>query len=213
MTSPNNDSGPLADSTLRDLIAITRNVSKFALRDQGRWDELRELFHPDALIAVTWYSGPIAGFIEASAQMSAAGARVLTRHSLGAPRVTISGNRSLSDTDVTILNRSFIGPVEVDVTSHLRFFDRFERRGDGVWRVLSRVAVYEKDRMDPVAPSLLFPVLYRLARFHRFPRPYRHLAAGLLRKGYSLAAPILEAGTGEEADLWREARLWLNSPQ
>ena len=31
-----------------DVLAITQNVAKFAYRDQGRWDELRDLFHPTA---------------------------------------------------------------------------------------------------------------------------------------------------------------------
>jgi SnoaL-like domain len=108
-----------------DVTAITRNVAAFACRDQGRWDELRALFHPDAGIHVTWYSGPITGFIERSAEMAAA---VLTKHVIGASRVTVSGARALGDTDVVILNRMKLGSVEVDATSHARFFDRFERR-------------------------------------------------------------------------------------
>jgi len=191
-----------------DVVAITQNVAKFAFRDQGRWDELRDLFHPNASIAVTWYSGPIEGFIERSAQMTAAG-KSLTRHWIGASRVTIEGNRALSDTDVAILNRTKLGPIEADVTSYLRFFDRFERRDDGIWRIASRTGIYEKDRIDPVRPSLLYPLLYSLAGFNRFPRPYRHLAAGLVRRGHVLAKPIIEAGTTEEAELWQDARMWL----
>ena len=188
-----------------DVLAITQNAAKFAYRDQGRWDELRDLFHPNASIAVTWYSGPIEGFIERSAQMTAAG-NALTRHWIGASRVTIEGNRALSDTDVAIHIRTKLGPIEADVTSYLRFFDRFERRDDGIWRIASRTGIYEKDRIDPVGPSLLYPLLYSLAGFNRFPRPYRHLAAGLVRSGHVLAKPIIEAGTREEAELWRDAR-------
>jgi len=205
---------PLSDCTLCDIFAITRNVAGFASRDQGRWDELRNLFHPDAKIAVTWYSGSIAGFIEKSAQLTeAAKSAVSTKHTIGASRVTVAGDRAISDTDVTILIRAKIGTIEVDVTSYLRFFDRFERRNDRVWRVASRTGIYEKDRMDPVAPSLLYPLVYKLARFHRFPRPYRHLAAGLVRNGQTLAAPIIEAGTEEEIDLWQDAKIWLDTRQ
>jgi hypothetical protein len=75
-----------------------------------------------------------------------------------------------------------------------------------VWRIASRTGIYEKDRIDPVGPSLLYPLLYSLAGFNRFPRPYRHLAAGLVRSGHVLAKPIIEAGTREEAELWRDAR-------
>jgi len=192
-----------------DALAITHNVTKFAFRDQGRWDELRDLFHPDASIAVTWYSGPIEGFIERSAQMAAAGRSVTSKHWIGASRVTIEGNRALSDSDIAILVRAKLGPIEADVTSYLRFFDRFGRRDGGIWRIVSRTAIYEKDRMDPVRPSLLYPLLYRLAGFHRFPRPYRHLAAGLVRSGQVLAKPIIETGTREEAELLQDAKMWL----
>ncbi|MFI4939549.1 MAG: nuclear transport factor 2 family protein [Burkholderiales bacterium] len=192
-----------------DLLAITHNIAKFAFRDQGRWDELRDLFHPDASIAVTWYSGPIEGFIERSAKMAATGSPVISKHWIGASRVAIEGNRALSDTDVTVLIRVKLGPIEADMTSYLRFFDRFERRDDGIWRIASRTAIYEKDRIDPVNPSLLYPLIYRLAGFNRFPRPYRHLAAGLVRNGQVLAKLIIEAGTREEAALWQDARIWL----
>lgn len=192
-----------------DVLAITHTVAKFAFRDQGRWDELRDLFHPDASIAVTWYSGPIEGFIERSAKMAVTNRSVTSKHWIGASRVTIAENRALSDTDVAILARTKLGPVEADVTSYLRFFDRFERRDDGIWRIASRTAIYEKDRIDPVRPSLLYPLVYGLAGFNRFPRPYRHLAAGLVRSGQVLAKPIIETGTSEEAELLQNAKLWL----
>ena len=192
-----------------DVLAITQTVANFALRDQGRWEELRDLFHPNASIAVTWYSGPIEGFIERSAKMAAANRSTTSKHLIGASRVAIEGNRALSDTDITILARAKLGHIEADVTSYLRFFDRFERRDDGIWRVASRTAIYEKDRIDPVRPSLLFPLVYRLAGFNRFPRPYRHLAAGLVRSGQVLAKPIIETGTKEEAELWQDATMWL----
>lgn len=196
-------------SLMDDVLAITQSVAKFAYRDQGRWDELRDLFQPDATIAVTWYSGPIEGFIERSGKMAAASKSATSKHWIGASRVTVAGDRALSDTDVSILVRMKLGPIEADLTSYLRFFDRFERCADGVWRIGSRTAIYEKDRVDPVRPSVLYPLLYRAAGFDRFPRPYRHLAAGLVRTGQNLANPIIEAGTKEEAALWRDARAWL----
>jgi hypothetical protein len=63
--------------------------------------------------------------------------------------------------------------------------------------------------MDPVRPSLLYPLVYALAGFNRFPRPYRHLAAGLVRSGQVLTKPIIESGTKEEAQLLQDARIWL----
>lgn len=191
---------------MSDFEAISNNVQSFVYRDQGRWDELRDLFNDKASIHVSWYSGAVDDFIERSRKMQGADG---ARHLIGGSRVTISADRAIADTDVTIIARTKIGGVEADVTSWLRFFDRFERRQDGIWQVLSRTGVYEKDRIDPVAPSLRFSLLYRLGRFDRFPKSCRHLAAGLVRNGCTLAHPIIEARSGAESELWRNAAQWL----
>jgi hypothetical protein len=197
--------------TTTDIAEIQQNVANFAYRDQQRWDELRDLFHPDGTIAVTWYSGPIAGFVEGSKKMTASG-RSKTKHLVGGARTEVNGDRAICDTDVVIMARSKLAGVEVDVTSYARFFDRFERRADRVWRIVRRIAVYEKDRMDPVSPSLIFPILYALGRFSRFPAAYKHLAAGLVRAGHTINGDIVEAGTPAEQELWRAARAWLKEP-
>jgi hypothetical protein len=187
-------------SDVDDETKIRSNVATFAFRDQGRWTDLRALFRPEATIAVTWYAGPVDGFVERSMKMAQAPSAPVTKHWIGASRVALAGNRALCDTDVIIMARGRIGPIEVDMASYARFLDRFEQR-DGAWRVLARTAIYEKDRIDPVAPSLLFPLIYRAARFERYPRSYRHLAAGLVRSGIGLVPGIIESGTQEEQNL------------
>jgi hypothetical protein len=198
--------------TTDDAAQIKQNVANFAYRDQSRWDELRDLFQPDGTIAVTWYTGPIHGFIEGSKKMAAAG-RAKTKHWIGASRVTVKGDRAICDTDVIIMARSKLAGVEIDITSWARFFDRFERRADRVWRIARRVAVYEKDRIDPVSPSFRFGLLYRMAGFSRYPASYKHLAASLVRTGQKINTDIAEAGTPAEQDLWQNARQWLDQTQ
>src|SRR5271157_2157378 len=105
----------LTEGHMNDVLGITQNIARFAFRDQGLWDELRDLFHPNASISVTWYSGPIEGFIERSAKMAAANRSTTSKHLIGASRVALEGNRALSDTDVTILARAKLGPIEADV--------------------------------------------------------------------------------------------------
>jgi len=190
------------------LSEISQAVARFSFRDEERWDELRDLFAPRGSIAVSWYSGPIEGFIEASRVM-AGSPEVLTKHWLGTPRIEIHDQRALSEVDVTIKVRSKIGWLEVDVTSFARFFDRFVECDDGRWRISERVAIYEQDRIDPVKPSALFWLLYRLARFQRYPAQFRHLAFGLARKGLPLATGIIVAHSDEEKMLKRAAKFWL----
>lgn len=184
--------------------AIEQNLASFAFRDEGQWDALRDLFHPQATIAVSWYRGPIDGFIEASRLMASH-----TKHWLGVPRIQLRGERALSDVDVAIMVRSKVWTLEIDVTTHARFLDRFVLCEDGLWRVLDRTGIYERDRMDPVQPSLLFWLLYRLARFARFPAEYRHLAFGLKHQGSQLADRVVVAHSPEEATLKADAATWL----
>ena len=187
--------------------AIEQNIASFAFRDERQWDALRDLFHPQAIIAVSWYRGPIDGLIEASRSMTSP-----TKRWLGVPRIQVRGGRALSEVDVAIMVRSKVGTLEIDVTSHARFLDRFVLCEDGRWRILERTGIYEKDRMDPVQPSLLFWLAYRFARFARFPAEYRHLAFGLKRQGLQLADRVVVAHSREEAALKEAAMTWLAEP-
>ena len=195
------------DSSLQDRQAIAANVTGFALRDQGDWAGLRNLFGADGQIAVTWYRGSIDGFIAASQKM-AEDTGTQSKHWIGTPRIRLCGDRALSETDVAIMARTTVASVEVDVTSYARFFDTFARGTDGQWRVVQRTAIYEKDRIDPVAPSLLFSLVYPFAGFDDYPPAYRHLAAGLERKGFRLAEPIIVTHSPEEAQLKAAATQW-----
>ena len=184
--------------------AIEQNIASFAFRDEGQWDALRDLFHPQATIAVSWYRGPIDGFIEASRSMASP-----TKHWLGVPRIQVRGERALSEVDVAIMVRSKVGALEIDVTSYARFLDRFVLCEDGRWRIVERTGIYEKDRIDPVQPSILFWLVYRFARFARFPAEYRHLAFGLKRQGLQPADRVVVAHSRDEAALKASAATWL----
>lgn len=191
----------------QDQQAIAANVANFALRDQGDWPGLRNLFSADGKIAVTWYRGSIDGFIAASQKMGE-DSSTQSKHWIGTPRIRLCGDRAISETDVAIMARTKVASVEVDVTSYARFFDTFSRDSDGQWRVVQRTAIYEKDRIDPVAPSLLFSLIYPFAGFDDYPPAYRHLAAGLERKGFKLAEPIIVAHSPEETELKTAAAHW-----
>lgn len=194
-------------SPLQDQQAIAANVALFALRDQADWVGLRDLFSADGKIAVTWYRGSIDGFIAASQKM-AEDSSTQSKHLIGTPRIRLCGDRAISETDVAIQARTEVASVEVDVTSYARFYDTFAREGDGQWRIVQRTAIYEKDRIDPVAPSLLFSLLYPFAGFDDYPPAYRHLAAGLERKGYKLAKPVIVSHSPEETALKTAAVQW-----
>ncbi|HET7366018.1 MAG TPA: hypothetical protein VFJ70_20775, partial [Burkholderiales bacterium] len=119
-------------------------------------------------------------------------------------------DRALSEVDVAIRWRTQIGDFEVDVTGDARFFDRFVRCDDGRWRVLERTAIYEKDRIDAVRPSLLFGLAYARMRFDKYPAECRHLALALERAGFRLAH-VVTAYSEEETALRSAAARWLDA--
>lgn len=191
-----------------DVIQIQQTVLDFVARDQGRWDDLLAQFHPEGRIQVSWYRGPIAGFVEAS-RRAAGRSPVASKHWIGAPRVGIAGGRAVADTDIVIMLRLALGGHEVDVTSFARFHDWFERH-NGRWRVLRRVCIYERDRLDPLDAAEFATVRAELD-LTSGPAAYRHLAGALK----ALNAPVLPsqvcAGSDEEAATFVSDRSWLES--
>lgn len=186
---------------------IQQTVLDFAARDQGRWQDLLGQFHPDGRIQVSWFRGPFAAFVEAS-QRLAATSPVATKHLIWSPRVTVAGDRAVADTDVAIMLRLALHGQEVDITSCARFHDWFERRA-GAWKVLRRVCVYERDRLDPVDDPVSFAKVRDELDLRSHPVAYRHLAGALATLG-ALVAPQVCAGSDEERAIFASDQGWLD---
>src|SRR4029079_11779526 len=116
-------------------------------RDQGRWDDLAAIFHPGGEIAVSWFRGAYPDFVAHCRSNFGRGSEA--KHLLWPARVAVKRQRGPAETNVAILVRQTIEGVAVDLTSNGRFLDRLERR-DGIWRIVERATLYEKDRLDPV---------------------------------------------------------------
>ena len=52
-----------------DRLAISDLINGLILRDNGEWDKLRNLFHSDGVIEVTWFEGAFSDFVDASSRM------------------------------------------------------------------------------------------------------------------------------------------------
>jgi hypothetical protein len=183
-------------------------VQAWALyRDQGRWPELLETFHPDGIIAVTWFRGAFTDFVEAS-KRAAANSQTFSKHQIGWPFVTLQGDRAVAETSIAILGRATLQGVLVDNISYGRLLDRLERRG-GRWRITERVAIYEKDRLDPVVPGEAFNRMMAETDFSVYPEAYRFLAYRLISIGRKLAFPIIVNASPEADALYDRYRAWL----
>jgi hypothetical protein len=195
------------NANFADIYALQCLVQNFALRDRGEWENFQALFAPGARIHVTWYDGPIEGFIEASCRLAAAGG-AQSKHQIWTPRLQLAGNRAIADTDIAIMVRLIIPAGEVDVTSWARFHDLFERRPEG-WRITQRRTVYEKDRLDPVGDTKL-GADWSPETLAAHPAAYKHLARLMEFLGRSLPGPSVCAGTAEETAIFAEQAAWLN---
>jgi hypothetical protein len=188
-----------------NLIALAQDWGIY--RDQGLWEQLAETFHPEGTISVTWFSGPFVQFIEACKRMHQP-LSPRTKHLISTPHLRLKNGRALSEMSVQIIGRFLVNGVAADNVCHARFFDKVEKR-DGAWRVLERVAIYEKDRLDPVVPSEAFDSFMRDTDFSAVPEPYRYLGQRLQALGVPLNKNVLCDGSPETLATLRRGAEWL----
>ena len=58
-------------SYLEERLSIADLMTGWIHRDLGEWDQLRNLFHPDATIEITWFAGKASEFVDGSMKMGA----------------------------------------------------------------------------------------------------------------------------------------------
>ena len=165
-----------------DTSAVTQLVlTERECRDLGRWARMRECFHPDSVVRISWFNGSGWDFVERSIDM--ARRRVLATHRLGSVAVRLNGDRAVASLAATIDIPGALDGVDVFLSSHSRFLYRAERRA-GIWRLAGFEAFYLRDEMHAQLPGQAVPVTpQQVAGF----RPsYRLLSLLLTRQGYAV---------------------------
>jgi hypothetical protein len=139
-----------------DVSAITQLVlTERECRDLGRWARMRECFHPDSLVRLSWFTGSGPEFVERSIDMARRGVRAT--HRLGPVGVRLNGDRAVASLGATIDIPGTLGGVDVLLSSHARFLYPAERR-DGPWRIAGFEAFYLRDELHPQRPGEHVPV-------------------------------------------------------
>jgi SnoaL-like domain len=188
-----------------DRLAIRDLIENWALwRDAGDWERFRGLWHDDGRMMATWFQGSADEFIKVSRAGFEKGVRIL--HFLGGAAIDIAGNRAIAQTKMTINQRAEVDGVLCDVVCTGRFYDFLEKRGKQ-WGFVLRQPIYEKDRLDPVAPDAQLTLDVNL--LNRFPEGYRHLAYLQSRIGYQVK-PDMPGLTGPQVEaLYERGARWL----
>ncbi len=185
----------------QQLAAVIQNWGFW--RDQGRWEQLATTFHPEGTIQVTWFSGRFADFIAASREMRKT--RRGSKHEIGGSRIEVRGERAIAETNVHIMGRRELHGIECDLTAWGRFFDFFEKR-EG-WAIVRRVAIYEKDRVDPVMPGATVSFDEKLLA--SMPAAYRFLGYSLASGGFSVSQDLPVDDSPALDQLHGDAEVWL----
>ena len=190
---------------MQDKLAIAEVVQNWALwRDAGDWERFRTVWHDDGWMSATWFQGPAARFIEVSKAGFDKGVSIL--HFLGGSSVEVKGNRAIAQTKMTISQRGDLDRELVDVVCTGRFYDFFEKRA-GRWAIVRRQPIYEKDRMDPVDPSVSLKL--DPDRLGSFPEGYRHLAYLQSKLGFTIKRDMPQLKGEVVERLYRHGRAWL----
>jgi hypothetical protein len=196
----------MPDRETADRLAIRDLVENWAVwRDAGDWERFRTVWHDDGRMMATWFQGSADDFIRVSREGFERGVSIL--HFLGGTAIDLAGDRAIAQTKMTISQRAEVDGVRCDVVCTGRFYDFLERR-EGVWGIVLRQPIYEKDRLDPVDPSASL----RLdgALLDRFPVGYRHLAYAQTRIGFEVKRDMPGLKGPEVEALYARGAEWLS---
>jgi SnoaL-like domain len=206
----------MAHNDLSTLIEDEHQIASLLIRwgharDSDDWETLAGCFHDDATIHISWISGSAKDYIARSRAMAAA--RKLgehAKHSISGPWIRVNRDRAFSRCHANLYVRTTIDGHEFDLQSWIRFFDLLERR-DGIWRIVKRSAVYEKDRLEPVDPRGVPKNFFDDMELSAFPASAKFLCYWQLRSGRSPSTNIISVYSDEERALREEGERWLEN--
>jgi hypothetical protein len=170
---------------------------------------MRDCFHADALVRISWITGNADAFVEGSKDMARRG--VLEKHRLSPIRVHLGGERAIASLSGIIDIPSTVDGIDVQLSSHARFLYRAERR-DGQWRLSGFDGIYRRDEMVPVIPGQSLRI--DPVELTRFRPSYRLLSYVLSRNGYDVNGELPGEDRPESvAALEEELFRWAGIPR
>ena len=173
--------------------------------DAGNWKRFAECWHDNGFIATAWWQGPVTDFINEMKESFERGVQPFHFHK--GFTCDVVQNRAVSQTKMTISQRSRVHGILVDVSCSGRFYDFFEKR-NGQWGMVRRQPIYEKDRLDVVDPNATLTLDQDLLL--SFPVGYQHLGYTLTQLGYKAKRTGLPGLKGPEIKkLYKEGEDWL----
>jgi len=174
-------------------------------RDSGQWDKFRTVWHSDGVMMATWFQGSFEEFIRVTIEGWNKGVSIL--HFLGGTSVELNKHRAISQTKMTITQRGLVDGAMCDVVCTGRFYDFMEKR-NGIWGVVLRQPIYEKDRINSLDPSISLQLDQEL--LNSFPEGYRHLAYIQTKLGFQVKEDMPQLKGSAVELLYQKGKDWLN---
>lgn len=186
-------------------------ISKSILtRDSGRWEELASCYHSGAEFISSWYEGKASDFFTVASEKLEKARREggEHKHVTGNHWIEVNGDRAVAECDLILFMRRAIDGVDLDFATWSRRLQLMARE-NGDWKIWRRWVIYERDRMDPVDPTVEPARYYDPKALSKYNNkiPF-HLWRNELM-GSPPAKDICIRGTDEEKTARQEARKWI----
>jgi SnoaL-like domain len=166
-----------------DISAVTQLVLRERLsRDLGLWEQMRDCFHDDSVVRLSWINASGPEFVRRSKEM--AERNVKASHRLGPIFVTLAGDRAIAQLRAIIDIPFTLNGTDVMVSSHVLLLFRAERR-QGMWRLSGLDLIYLRDEMTPVLPGQTIAVDPQAVKAFR--PTYRLLSYCLASNGFPIS--------------------------
>jgi hypothetical protein len=173
---------PLPKAVLEaaDVSAVSQLILRERLsRDLGLWEQMRDCFHEDSVVRISWINASGPEFVRRSKEMVER--NILASHRLGPIFVTLAGDRAIAQLAAIIDIPFLLKETEVMLSSHTRLMLRAERR-EFVWRLSGFDAVYLRDEIISVIPGQ--PIAVDPVALKFFRPSYRYLSYCFASAGY-----------------------------
>ncbi|ECE5991378.1 TPA: nuclear transport factor 2 family protein [Salmonella enterica] len=187
---------------LEDRQQIVDLLTGWIHRDLAEWEQLRNLFHPNGTIEITWFEGTASDFVDSSIRMGVSDVR--TKHLIGTPIVTFNAGatKAIVETNAMIIADNVT--LNLGCIGHNRFYDMAEKR-DGVWKLRHRQSIYDMS-------SFTFPlgiVEIDQTTVAKYPREYAALGYLLEKSGFPVQRVFATRGSVLEQQMKIHAKHWL----
>jgi len=185
---------------LEDRQSIVDLMTGWIHRDLAEWDQLRELFHPDGTIEISWFEGLASDFVDGSMRMGESDLR--TKHFIGAPVVALNVHKATVETNAVVVGENV--RLDLGCSTHARFYDQVEKR-NGVWKIVRRQGIYDFSYFN-------FPggmVEIDRAVVKKYPREYASLGYLLEKSGFPVKRVFATKGSNLEKTMKANGQAWL----